>query len=623
MILNSGKCVKPDSLISLLQSVEEEAYSAILINPPNVSNKASVVLREPDDIFYLKRDNVKEFFDKIERLKKAGFHLLTLIDYEAGYLFSNKFNEILEQTGLEEFGIAIAYPEDQVEYYDLRGVNRGILQEKKNRISHYRHDSEVEYVSKVKAVKEKIRSGDTYQINLTMDYSFELMGSVTAFFSTLLFNQSTQYSAYINLPTKNILSLSPELFFKVKGDTISVAPMKGTAKLPANPADINTIKKIFVNDPKERAENLMIVDLLRNDLHKLGVEGPLGMVSKCKAERYETVFQMISEIEGKLKGDVTLFQMFEALYPCGSITGAPKISSMEIIRSLENRRRGIYTGSIGYLYKDEMTFNIAIRTLEIDKDTNKGHAGLGSGIVWDSVPEKEYAECVLKGRFFVTPVLEYQLFETMLLNNSEIPFLKYHLSRLKKSAKLNLFRYDEKEILKELKNAVSGDFIKGEYRLKLLLWKYGKVEVRIGKLTPLPDKINVAISKSKISTDNRYLYFKSTHRQLYDSERALTIKDGLFDLIYLNERGEVCEGGITNVFIRKGDVYYTPSAECGLLQGVGRKLFMEKNECTEKILYPEDLAEADEIILTNSLRGPVKVDNFMVQFKHGFQDGDN
>ena len=191
--------------------------------------------------------------------------------------------------------------------------------------------------------------------------------------------------------------------------------------------------------------------------------------------------------------------------------------------------------------------------------------------------------------------------------------MKHHLSRLKKSAKLNLFHYDEKEILKELKKAISSDFSSGEYRVKLLLWKYGKVEVRIGKLTPLPDKIDVAISSSRISSDDRYLYFKSTHRQLYDSERALTVKGGLFDLLYLNERGEVCEGGISNLFIRQRNEYLTPPVKCGLLAGVGRKLFMEANRCFEVELFPHDLAEADEIILTNSLRGPLKVDNFMME----------
>lgn len=613
MITNPNGYRKPESLISLLQSIEEESYSAILINPPNISKKPTIVLREPCDIFYLGRDNVKEFFDKAERLKKEGFHLLTMIDYEAGYLFSKKFDDILDQMGLEDFGVAIAYPENQTEYYDLRGVNRGIPQEKENRISRYNYKPVSEYLTKVEEIKEKIRSGDTYQINLTMEYLFNLTGNPAAFYTSLLFNQSTQYSAFINLPTKFILSLSPELFFKADGDTIRVAPMKGTAKLPANPDEIDKIKRKFINDPKERAENLMIVDLLRNDLHKLGMEGPLRMISKCKAERYETVFQMISEIEGDLRKDTSLYQMFDALYPCGSITGAPKISSMEIIRSLENRRRGLYTGSIGYLHGDQMTFNIAIRTLTVFKGYNTGRAGLGSGIVWDSDPEKEFDECVLKGKFFVAPVMEYQLFETMLLRDSEIPNLKHHLSRLKKSAKLNLFHYDEKEILKELKKAISSDFSSGEYRVKLLLWKYGKVEVRIGKLTPLPDKIDVAISSSRISSDDRYLYFKSTHRQLYDSERALTVKGGLFDLLYLNERGEVCEGGISNLFIRQRNEYLTPPVKCGLLAGVGRKLFMEANRCFEVELFPHDLAEADEIILTNSLRGPLKVDNFMME----------
>lgn len=608
------RILTPDSLISLLESVEEEAYTAILVNPPLISTKPTIVLREPADIFYLTRENVKEFFDKIERLKNDGYHLLTMIDYEAGYLFSKKFDDILEVTGLKEFGVAIAYHESQTEFYDLKCVNRGSLKEKIKQINDYKFKlSRDEYTSSVEEVKEKIKLGDTYQINFTVNSTFDFAGSPASLFLTLLFNQTTKYSAFINLPTKYILSVSPELFFNVSGDTITVAPMKGTAKLPSNPADLEKKMQEFVNDPKERAENLMIVDLLRNDLHKAGVKTPLEIVSKCKAERYETVYQMITEIKAELPKKTTLYQLFEALYPCGSITGAPKISSMQIIRSLEKRNRGIYTGSIGYLHKKDMTFNVAIRTLGLYKNTSRGSAGIGSGIIWDSDPSLEYEECRLKAKFMVNPIREFQLFETMLLKDSELPNLEHHISRLKKSAELNLFYFDEKEIDKEIKRAVSGEYSVGVHRLKLLLGKYGKVDVRINKLLPLPDRIDVAVSNTRISTEDKFLYFKSTHRRIYDSGRALTKLHGLFDFIYLNERDEVCEGGITNVFIRMGKKYLTPPVSCGLLEGVGRKLFMEKNRCEESVLYLNDLLVADDIILTNSLRGTVKVDNFLTQ----------
>jgi para-aminobenzoate synthetase/4-amino-4-deoxychorismate lyase len=602
--------IKVDSLLSILELVEQNVNSVFLVNPPVISNLPSIFMCKPEKILNLYSDNVEPFFDEIDSFKRDGYHVVTLIDYEAGYLFSKKFEDILESFRVEKLGRALVYNSSNVKYVNLQGVQWGYEQKIENCITNFSFNKTQEnYSEDVLRIKERIKAGDTYQINYTMTSGFKYSETPAKLFATLLFNQTVKYSAFINAEEKFILSLSPELFFRTERDFIHTAPMKGTIKRESNPFLLKNNVVALTQNPKERAENLMITDLLRNDLHKICTDKPLAQISICRVQLYETVLQMISEIKGHLPRNISTYKLFEALFPCGSITGAPKISSMKIINELEGRTRGIYTGSIGYINQKESSFNVAIRTIEILKKRKTGKAGLGGGIVWDSEPESEYEECILKGNFITKPTKHFRLFETMLIENDKIPLLDHHIERIIKSAKRNYFYFNKEVFTTELIKSWYEVDPQKRYRLKLLLGKYGGVELKLNELAPLPSEINIAFSSSTISTEDRFIYSKTTNRALYDSEREIVVKGGLFDLIYLNEFGQVCEGGITNIFLRFGSSYITPPLKCGLLEGIGRKIFMQNNPCKERIIYKQTVQNADEIILTNALRGRIKVDN--------------
>lgn len=254
------------------------------------------------------------------------------------------------------------------------------------------------YVAAVEAVRELILDGATYQVNLTMKYLFRVDGAPAALYAALRQRQRTRWSAFVGWEGGSVLSLSPELFFARSGPRIEVRPMKGTLPRSGDEKEIERSSAWLKSDPKSRAENIMIVDLLRNDLARISVPGTVRVPSLLDVERYETVLQMTSTIEAELAGDPTVHQLIQALFPCGSVTGAPKVSTMEIIRALESQPRGVYTGAIGYVSGGEASFNVAIRTLSLDHEGG-GELGVGSGILADSDAEAEYEECLLKGRF--------------------------------------------------------------------------------------------------------------------------------------------------------------------------------------------------------------------------------
>lgn len=600
---------KPESLREILEKVDSSKNSAFLVNPPFCGESRSILLTGAKTTLSLTPDNVEEFFNSIETYKSSGYHVLVMVDYEAGLLFLPKLEDILQRSRKKRFGTALVFKKSSVQFIDLEGVPFGFESTRDNLITDFQFDQSKEmYTGAIKSIKESIKKGDTYQINYTMSSSFNYSCSPAEIFSSLLFNQTSKYPAYINLGNRVVLSLSPELFFSLKSNTIRVAPMKGTMKGNLSTGNSRTIQARLSRNQKERAENLMITDLLRNDLHRICSTRPLRQISICKVEKYETVFQLVSEIGGKLDKNIRLFDIFKALFPCGSVTGAPKISSMRIINGLEKRNRGLYTGSIGYLYGKNATFNVAIRTLELDGENKTGKAGLGSGIVWDSVPEREYDECVIKGKFFANPLPYYRIFETMLVDQGSIPLIELHKERMAQSAKVNLFYFRPDFFTKTILAALFVTDETKKYKLKITLGKYGDMEAEIKELVPLPAENSIAFSGNRISSRNHFLYSKTTERALYNDEREIVEKGGLFDLIYLNERDEVCEGGISNVFAKIDGSWYTPPVNCGLLEGIGRSLFMKQTDAVERVLYKEDIYGAEEVVLTNAVRGPVRID---------------
>jgi len=330
---------------------------------------------------------------------------------------------------------------------------------------------------------------------------------------------------------------------------------------------------------------------------------------------------MVSTVESILKKNVRLSDIQKNIYPCGSITGAPKIRTMEIINELEKEKRGIYTGSIGLIRKNKITFNVPIRTLTIDKKSCKGEIGLGSGIVWDSIAEEEFEETKLKGKFLTEPNKAFEIFETMKIEDGKIFLLDEHLDRMKQAADYFLFCFERQKTKSYIKKVISR-IDKNDYRFRIALEKNGNLTHTFSEMFQSFNEAKVIVSKNKIYTKNRFQYFKTTNRSLYNQEYNKYTSKGFFDVIYFNEKGELTEGAITNIFIYKNNVISTPPINAGILPGVYRKHLLKNDSgIRERRLYLEDLLEADKIVLTNSVRGEVVVnklfmnENEFIEFK--------
>ena len=594
-------------LKQILQTVNSTDYSAFFYTPHLYDNSFSYLFIDPVETVTIKTTrSLEKKLKKIDSLIKEGYSAYSIINYEAGYLFEKKLHPLLDgKENLIQFYFCNPKNVLKIKSSSLSVNNTNQSFEIKNfKINNTRQ----EFRKNINAIKKYIKQGDTYQVNYTVKGKFKFYGDLSDLFIKLSYSQSALYSALINNKDKIILSLSPELFFEIDGKSITARPMKGTVRRGYDIQADKMNKYNLLNSEKNRAENVMIVDLLRNDLGRISKSGSVQVPKLFDIEKYETLYQMVSEISSRLKKEVTISEVIKNIFPCGSITGAPKISTMGIINRIEKEPRGIYTGSIGFIHKQKKIFNVAIRTLVINKKSIKGELGLGSGIVWDSDAEQEFQETILKSRFLTKPESEFELFETMLLENRKILLLEEHLLRLKSSASFFLFRYDDNKIQKAIHKTILNSDSHNKQKLKLLISKWGEVKIDISDVLAPPEKIKVIISKSRIKTGNKYQYFKTTNRKIYDKENIFFSRRGFFDIIYFNERSELAEGAITNIFLKRGDTYFTPPQTSGILPGVYRKFMLRSNSSVkEKVLYFEDLMSAEEIILTNALRGEIKV----------------
>jgi para-aminobenzoate synthetase/4-amino-4-deoxychorismate lyase len=607
------------NITDILNKVFATPNVAFFYTPPIYGKSDSYLFLKPKEIVTIKSlRNLDEKLNRIDHLIGDGFVGYSSLNYEAGYLFEKTLNKFLSKN------------EDLIQFlfYDKKNVqtiksNKILFDSfEKYKIKNFKlNTTNNEFTKSISKIKSYIEEGDTYQVNYTIKGKFNFEGSYSGLFSNLVFNQSAQYIAVINNNGKIIISVSPEMFFEKNGRKIISKPMKGTARRGSDHSNDEFIKYELERSEKNRAENVMIVDLIRNDLGRVSEYGSVKVRNIFNVEKYESVYQMVSTVESKLKKNVKLSDVLKNIYPCGSITGAPKIRTMEIINELEKENRGIYTGSIGLIRKNKITFNVPIRTLVIDKKTNRGEIGLGSGIVWDSIAEEEYEETKLKGKFLTEPVKPFEIMETMKIENGKIFLLDEHLDRMKQTSDYFLFNFDKKEI-KSYLNKIVNKTDTESYRLRLSLDKYGRLCHVISKLIQLPQEIKVIISKNKIHSKDRFQYFKTTNRRLYDREYKNFTAKGFFDAIYFNERSELAEGAISNIFIYKNDVISTPPINVGILSGVYRKQLLKHDSgIRERRLYLADLLEADKIILTNSVRGEVTVnklfldENEFIEFK--------
>ena len=458
------------------------------------------------------------------------------------------------------------------------------------------------YASAVERIREYIAAGDTYQVNFTMRQRFRFRGREKSFYRDLCRSQRAPYCAFIDLGRHCVLSASPELFFRLKNGIITARPMKGTAKRGRWPAEDSRVVRNFVTDAKEQAENLMIVDLLRNDMGVVSETGSVEVASLFDVETLETVHQMTSTITSRLRPETGLVTLFRALFPCGSVTGAPKRRTMEIIAELEDSPRNIYTGCIGYISPGpEAVFSVAIRTAVIDREEETGELGLGSGVTWDSRPRAEYDECLAKGRFALARVPEFRLIESLLFeDNAGYFLLERHLARLAGSAEYFGFKADISAIRKSL--AEFSLSLAGPHKVRFLLSRNGSFTV---ESEPIPAKpaigeVKVAFAGTRIDSADVFLYHKTDNRSLYAAELAK--RPECADVVFLNERGEVTEGASNNIVARIGGRLFTPPLDSGLLPGTFREELIEKGIIGEKVITAAELEKAEEIFLINAVR---------------------
>jgi len=619
------------SLDAILAFLESKSNCVFLeTSKTDDDNFCSYIFHDPIEIItFNKNQSVTEFFRQIQSTIDNGFYVAGWFAYEFGYALEPVLHQYLETLSNRPLATLGIFPPPII-FNHHTGTFSETLPTTENSseppapfiIDNVRPSiTRDEYLKNLESIKYYIEAGDTYQVNYTLKLLFNFAGSATELYKTLRSNQPVSYSAFIKLAGVTALSFSPELFFRKNAATCVVKPMKGTISRGLTWEEDQQQIHCLQNDLKNRSENVMIVDLLRNDLGRLSEKGSVQMASMFDVETYATLHQMTSTITGTLPPHTPLAEIFRAFFPCGSVTGAPKIRTMEIINELETSARGIYTGSLGFIGPDTMTFNVPIRTLVLNGDQSE--MGIGSGIVHDSEPEAEWQECLLKAKFLTSPSPDFQLIETLLWTpEGGFYLLDRHLDRLKKSTDYFAFPFDKKLITESLNKHRPASGNDAPRRIRLLLFRDGTIEVTSSECTQPPNLVfpppaasakvtlpYIVISGQQVVRQSPFLYHKTTNRQHYEHERAEALKDGCLEVIFENEHGEITEGSISSILIRKGGIYSTSPVKCGLLPGTFRAHLLEKyaDLIQEKILFREDLLKADAIFIANSVRGITQV----------------
>ena len=462
------------------------------------------------------------------------------------------------------------------------------------------------YESSVDRIRELIAAGETYQVNHTMRLRSRVEGDPRGLYRDLCYAQRGAFSAYLDLGRYRVLSTSPELFFELRDGAIVTRPMKGTAARGRWPDEDRAAAQQLLASAKDRAENAMIVDLLRNDLGRISRAGSVTWADVFQAERYETVWQLTTTVSAELEAQVDLAGVFRGLFPSGSVTGAPKVRTMEIIEELEDSPRGIYCGAIGYLAphgsgSPNARFNVAIRTVTLDTATRTAEYGVGGGITWDSDAGAEYEEAVAKTRVLTARRPGFELLETMRHDPAAgVRHLDRHLRRLSGSADYFGFRYDETDAREAVEKAVASA-PPAPCRVRLELGKDGTVRVACTPLATEPDVVRVALDDVSQDPGDVFLFHKTSRRQRYDDARRR--HPDADDVVMINDRGEVTESTIANVAVRLNGRWLTPPVEAGLLPGIGRAVALEDGSLTDAPVTIENLRSSEEIALISDARG--------------------
>ncbi len=455
-----------------------------------------------------------------------------------------------------------------------------------------------EYQQSIERIKELIALGCTYQVNYTYRLASRFKGEPWGMFLDLIRAQEGNYAAYMDTGDRIICSTSPELFFELNGDELLSRPMKGTARrAPTYSEDLEQSKWLYRSE-KNRTENVMIVDMIRSDMGRVSRIGSVHAPHLFDVERYPTIWQMTSTVRSRT--DASIPEILSSLFPCASITGAPKVSTMGIIAELETTPRGVYTGCIGYLAPDRRAqFNVAIRTVVVDKVTKLAEYGVGGGIVWDSRKDDEYEECQTKARVLSDRRPDFKLLESILWT-PDIGYylLDEHLQRLDESGKYFGFTVDLDAIRIELEFS-TGSFLPCPLKVRVQVSKPGEIEINSIPVES-QETVSLALAGEPINSGEIFLYHKTTHRQVY--ERAFIGLPDCEDVLLWNERGEITETTTANIVVEIEGKLLTPPVESGLLAGTYRNTLLNNGKLTEQILTLDDLSRRSSLFAINSVR---------------------
>ncbi|MGF6871866.1 aminodeoxychorismate synthase component I [Paraburkholderia sp. MM5477-R1] len=575
--------------------------------------------------------------DSVAADTRSGLHAVVLADYEFGRALmgfdARRSSETQRGNATLRFLLferCAKLSRDEVDAW-LTARDNGAFEPSVAGTANVRESVDrAEFDAAIDAIHAALRAGDSYQVNYTYRLGFDVFGSPLAFYRRLRARQPVSFGALIALPDDAwVLSCSPELFVEKHGPTLRARPMKGTAPRSQDPAVDRGNAEFLATDPKNRAENVMIVDLLRNDLSRVARIGSVSVPALFSVEPYASVWQMTSTVEATLLDGTSFATILRALFPCGSITGAPKHRTMQLIDELESTPRGLYTGAIGWLDAPgddhdcgDFCMSVAIRTLTLtassasDGGTNglRGSMGIGAGIVLDSVAADEHEECRLKARFLMGAEPGFELFETMFATREDgVRHVERHLRRLSSSAATLGFGFDEARIRGEISARCATLPAHMPHRMRLALSKSGVTQISAAILAPLADAIVGVLLGPEAQfapthAADPLLRHKTTRRADYDRGWREAEAKGAFDTLFFNERGELTEGGRSNVFVKLAGQWWTPPLASGVLPGVMRSVLLDDASglrAGEKVLTRADVLNAEALLVCNALRGAV------------------
>lgn len=559
-------------------------------------NQQTTIFTKPIDI--IQTNNLSKVHECLQQVQTAvdnGYYVAGYLSYEVAYSFFKKLHTNKENKHpLLWFGVFTEPDNSVATLSDDTDYTIG---------SWKMRQSKAQYEKQFSTIMESIHQGTMKQINYTVPFNTHFSGNSERYYERLKNAQKSSYNAYLQLGDIDILSASPELFFEVKNKVITVKPMKGTIHRGKTLIEDTANKRWLTNSEKNQGENDLIVALMKEELLPLTKDNHVNVPSLYDVEKYPTVYQMTSTITGNLKHNLPLTTILQTLFPCGSISGVPKQETLALINEVEPYPREVYCGAIGYFSPNgDAIFNVPIRTVAIDRNTNQAMYGAGGAITAQSQVDEEYEEMLTKTKVLDMKETPFELLETIGLMDGEFVLFEAHMKRLLDSATYFDFTINEQAIVDKLQ-ALRKQYPTGNWRVRLTVNDEGAITVTCAELKSVSEP-NVTLAQHPINRENIFHYHKTTYRTIYE---AHTNKHS-FDTILWNENNEVTEFTIGNIVIEQNGLYYTPPIECGVLPGTYRDKLVQSGKVQEKVIYTSELTKNTNMWLINSVRGWINVD---------------